>query len=196
MSEPVSWFDGRRDDWRRHVVDLQERGYEGATTRDERELVFQRAFERTTPIALRVLEDLDRTLLGGEASMEVSSPREVGPDELEGRDRTPTGGLLGWWSIAWPALERAHSRFGGRPLPPVAVFAMFPRGFTHPHLALFDLGEPRRWIACWPFQVLDAADAERQAGVIAAIAEADLHERTFAGDLNWRLLDLEARHVR
>src|SRR5205814_9266499 len=101
------------------------------------------------------------------------------------------GGLLGSWDLTWPALEQARSRFTGKALPPVQLFAMFPRGFTHPHLALFDLDGPRRCVASWPMQVTSAADAERQEVVLWGIAEAEVHERTFAADLNWRLLRLD-----
>jgi hypothetical protein len=67
---------------------------------------------------------------------------------------------------------------------------MFPHDFTHGHLALFDLGTPRRWVACWPLQVTGSGDADRQTMILWAIAEAELHERTFSGDLNWRLLPM------
>jgi hypothetical protein len=184
-------FRERREDWRRHVEDLQTNTYEGFEAREQREIVFARAFVLTTPVALRVLESLAAAYLGQDAAMSVTEPRSVPDDELYGADRKPAGGLLGSWDLSWPALERAHDRLTGELMPPVQIFAMFPNGFTHPHLALFDLSRPRRWVACWPFQVTSAKDAQRQESTLAAIAEADLHERTFAGDLNWRLLEIE-----
>jgi hypothetical protein len=183
-------FQARREDWRRHVVDLQTRSYDGATSRAEGEAVFLRAFELTTPVALDVLESLAAAYLGGEAVTSVTSPRPVPADVLMGANRTPAGGLLGSWNLTWPALERARDRMTGEPLPPVQIFAMYPVDFTHAHLALFDIGTPRTWIACWPFQVTSADDAARQERTLSAIAEADMHERTFASDLNWRLLEI------
>lgn len=184
-------FRVRREDWRRHVEDLQTNTYDGAKSREQRESNFVRAFSFTTPVALRILESLAISYLGRDAQTSVIEPRDVPAEELEGADRAPAGGLLGSWNLSWPALERARNRLTGESMPPVQIFAMFPIGFTHPHLALFDLGRPRRWIACWPFQVTSAEDAERQEPTLAAIAEADMHERTFAGDLNWRLLEID-----
>jgi hypothetical protein len=51
-------FRERREDWRRHVEDLQTNTYEGVEAREQREIVFARAFVLTTPVALRVLESL------------------------------------------------------------------------------------------------------------------------------------------
>ncbi|HEY4830274.1 MAG TPA: hypothetical protein VIH85_26150 [Solirubrobacteraceae bacterium] len=180
----------RRDDWSRHVTDLQTQTYEGAVGRGEREDIFLRAFRLTTPIALRALAGISATYLGGAGRTVVAPPRRVAAAELNGAMKTPTGGMLATWDLTWPALERARNRLTGEPLPPVQIFAIFPEDFTHPHLALCDLGRPRAWIANWPFQVLTLEDAARQEPVLAVIAEAELHERTFAGDLNWRLLDL------
>jgi hypothetical protein len=190
IGDARAWFDARREDWRRHVVDLQDRGYEGALERAAKESVFARAFSLTTPVAERILRALDDAYLGGRGTVGIQLPLQVGPEALLGAGRQPMGGLLGAWQLTWPELEQARNRLDGHTLPAVEIFAMFPDDFTHPHLALFDLSRPRRWIACWPFQVSEPADAERQEGVLAAIAEADMHERTFAGDLNWRLLNV------
>jgi hypothetical protein len=190
IGDAGAMFDARREDWRRHVVDLQDRAYEGATDRAEKELVFERAFALTTPVAEQVLRALDAAYLGGRGTVAAQPPARVSPEELLGAGRQPMGGLLGAWQLTWPRLEQARNRLDGRALPAVEIFAMFPSDFTHPHLALCDLSRPRRWVACWPFQVSSAADAERQETVLAVIAEADMHERTFVGDLNWRLLDV------
>ena len=192
MSGTEARFATRRQDWRRHVHDLQTDSYEGALARLDREAVFHRAFELATPVALLVLERLAASYLGAEITISTTEPRRVSADLLEGADRKPMGGLLGSWDMSWPALERSRHRLTGEALPPIQLFAMFPDDFTHPHLALFNISTPRTWIACWPFQVTSAEDAERQEPTLAAIAEADMHERTFAGDLNWRLLEIEA----
>jgi len=191
MSGAAARFRERREDWRRHVEDLQTNTYDGAETREEREAVFAQAFALTTPVALRVLVSLAASYLGPDATTSVTELRQVPDEELNGADRAPAGGLLGSWDLTWPAIERARNRLTGEAMPPIQIFAMFPYGFTHPHLALFDLSEPRRWVACWPFQVTSPEDAERQEPTLAAIAEADMHERTFAADLNWRLLEIE-----
>jgi hypothetical protein len=169
--------ESRREDWARHVDDLVVRRYEGADERADRDRVFRDAFDLCTPVAVRVLEQIDEVLLGGTASIATRPPETDG-----------AGGLLGGWELTWPLLEQARNRFTGRPLPPARITAMYPDGFTHGHLALYDIGEPRRCVAAWPLQVTSPEDAERQEPILWAIAEADVHERTFAADLNWRLL--------
>ena len=170
----------RRSDWRRHVEDLVEQRYEGAVERAERDRVFRTAFELCTPVALRVLERANELLLGRTASLSIEAPQPDG-----------TGGLRGGRRMSWPLLEQARNRFTGEPLPPVEIGALFPDGFTHGHLALYELAAPRRGIAAWPLQVTSPEDAVRQEPILWAIAEAEVHERTFAGDLNWRLLTFE-----
>jgi hypothetical protein len=190
MSALDARFAARREDWHRHVVDLQTQTYEGASTRAAREAILAEAFRLTTPVAVRVLESMSAAYLGGAGAITVTIPTRVPPEELEGATRAQTGGMLGSWSLTWASLERARSRLTAEPMPPVEIFAMFPDDFTHAHLALFSLHRPRTWIACWPFQVTTPKDAERQEDTLAVIAEADMHDRTFASDLNWRVLDV------
>jgi hypothetical protein len=175
MSAPP--FEARGEDWRRHMEDLVVQRYEGADERAERDRVFREAFDLCTPVAVRVLRQIDELLLGGTASIATRPPESDGG-----------GGLLGGWELTWPRLEQATNRFTGESLPPARITAMYPAGFTHGHLALYDIGEPRRCVAAWPLQVTTPEDAERQEPILWAIAEAEVHERTFAGDLNWRLL--------
>ena len=190
MTVAADHFASRREDWHRHVLDLQRRSYDGAATRSEGEDVFRQAFELTSPVAVAELERLAAAYLERGAELGITPPRPVEPDMLLGAGLAPAGGLLGSWDLTWPALKRARSRFTGAALPPVQIFAMYPVDFTHGHLALFDTSTPRQWIACWPFQVTSSEDADRQRPILSAIAEADMHERTFASDLNWRLLEL------
>jgi hypothetical protein len=181
----------RHEDWRRHVRDLQTSSYEAAESREERETVFRDAFALTTPIAVRSLRALNDAYLGGRGTIETAPPRRVAAgDLLTGARRQPEAGLVGSWNLTWPELEQARSRLTGLPMRPVQIFAIFPDDFTHAHLALFDLGRPPRCVACWPLQVVSPGEAERQERVLSVIAEAEMHERTFESDLNWRLLDV------
>jgi hypothetical protein len=175
----VPAMEARRSDWARHIQDLVTASYEGAHERSAREDMFRRAFELTTPVAVRVLEKVDEIYLGGTGEVSVTPPEPADGD-----------GILGSWNLTWPLLEQARNRFTNEPLPPIQIFVMFPHDFTHGHLALFDIDTPRRWVACWPFQVTGSSDADRQEMILWAIAEAEVHERTFAGDLNWRLLPM------
>ena len=175
----------RVQDWQRHVTDLQTRTYEGASSRAEREDVFRRAFDWATPIAVKVLDDMNAFYLENTGRVTVHPP---GPDG--------EGGLLGSWKLGWPALLSAKSRFTGHPLEPIALTAVFPltptQGlpWTHPHLALLRTELPINIAAAWPFQVTSEDDAKRQDPILRVLAEAEMHERTFEADTNWRILPL------
>ena len=179
----LNWPD-RLQDYRRHIRDLQTRSYEGASSRSDREEVFRKAFDLTTPVAQRVLEDLSAAFLKGAGEFAARPPERI-PNE---------GGLLGRWTLDWPALRAARSRFTGEPLSPVTLNVIFPMmatgtmQWTHPHVALLHPALPDRLAAAWPFNVLSAEDAERQEPILRVLAEADMHERTFEADVNWRVL--------
>lgn len=170
-------LDVRVRDMQRHIDDLSRGAYEHALERADKDAVFARAFELATPVALRVLERLDRLYLGGTGAVSITP---VGSDGA--------GGLIGSWNLTWPLLEASVHRLDDQPMPPVQITAMFPEDFSHGHVSLYSILPPRRAVASWPFQVVDAADAERQEAIFWAIAEGDLHERVFAADVNWRVL--------
>jgi hypothetical protein len=177
----------RVEDWRRHVVDLQNQNYEGAVSRADREVLFRKAFDLVTPVARRVLDDMNLRYLKGTADLDVCPPG------LDGE-----GGLIGSWSLTWPLLRSAKNRFTGEPLEPLAVTAIFPfklssgMQWTHPHLALRRPGLIDGLAAAFPFQVLSPEDAERQEPILRVLAEAEFHERFYQSDLNWRLLPFVA----
>jgi hypothetical protein len=175
----------RVGDWLRHVKDLQTQTYEGAQTRPEKEKVFRTAFDLLTPVARRVLDDLNSSYL------ENSGELTVRPPASDGR-----GGLVGEWSLSWPLLKASKSRFTGEPLDPLTLFAIFPLTPTgamvwmHPHLALLRSVQPDGIAAAWPLQVTSPEDAERQEPVLRVMAETEMHERTYLADINWRILPL------
>jgi hypothetical protein len=170
-------LDVRVRDMQRHIDDLRRGAYEHALERADKETVFRRAFELATPVAMRVLECVNRLYLAGTGTVSVAA---IGDDGA--------GGLIGSWNLTWPLLEGAVHRFDDQPMPPVQITAMYPLEFTHGHISLYGIQPPRTAVASWPFQVVDEADAGRQEPIFWAIAEADLHERVFAADVNWRVL--------
>ena len=184
-SAPIRWgWPERVQDYRRHIRDLQTRSYEGASSRSDREEVFRKSFDFVTPVAQRVLEDLSKVFLKGTGRFDVHPPERI-PDE---------GGLLGCWTLDWPQLRAARSRFTGQPLAPITLNVIYPivvtgtMQWTHPHLALLRPEVPHRMAAAWPFNVLSNQDAERQEPILRVLAEAEMHERTFEADVNWRVL--------
>jgi hypothetical protein len=181
--EPQFDWKGRIIDYARHVADLRARSYEGAISRDDREKMFCRAFDFVTPVADRVLRDLNDSFLSCSGRIRTMIPA-----------RSNAGGLIGSWELTWPLLEQAKSRFDQTPLEPLAIHAIFalaPTGamqWTHPHFALLRSGCREGLAAAWPMQVTSAEDAWRQEPILRVVAEAELHERTFLADSNWKLL--------
>ncbi len=177
-----SWPD-RAIDYRRHIHDLRTHSYEGAVSREERDNVFRQAFDLMTPVAQHVLTEINDYFLSGVGRVRVVRPT-----------RTEEGGLAGFWELAWPLQERARNRFNQEPLQPLAVHAVFPlkptlgMEWTHPHFALLRPCCHEGFAAAWPMQVTSAEDAWRQEPIIRVLAEAELHERTFLADVNWKLL--------
>ena len=169
-SESV-WVDGIR----RHLKDLQEDMYEGASG-TERKARYVNAFELLTPVALDVLQEVNASLLRGTGDVSVDSPRPDGHS-----------GLIGSWQLTWPELAEASNRMNGTSLPPVMVSAIFPAGFTHPHLVAGGAVDPRAAsIVAWPMQIASADDAEQQRPILWAIATAELHDRIYQS--SWRIL--------
>jgi hypothetical protein len=164
----------RVEDYGRHVADLRQRGYEGALDRNDKEAGFLRAFELTTPFAVRVLDDVSNWYLCGTGTTETNRPA-----------REQRGGLAGGWALSWPLLEADKDRMTGEALPPIQLRAIFPVDWTHPHLALIGARED---VFAWPFQVVSVDDAARQEPVLRVMAEAEMHDRIYCAVSNWAIL--------
>jgi hypothetical protein len=165
------WLDGIR----RHLQDLKENAFEGASG-SERDRRYLDAFELLTPIAMEVLQEINASFLAGTGEVSLRTPSADG-----------AGGQIGSWLLTWPELSRARSRRTGDPLLPVTISAVFPPGFTHPHLVAGGPVDPRTTsVTAWPMQVISAADAEQQRPVLWAIATAELHDRIYQS--SWRLI--------
>jgi hypothetical protein len=182
-NEPPTVWMKRTVDYRRHVQDLRTRSYEGATSREQRENVFRAAFDLLTPVAEKVLSDLNVFFLSG-----LGWTRTVKPSPSE------DGGLIGFWELTWPVQQQSKNRFTQQPLEPLAIYTVFPSKptlsmeWTHPHLAMLRPCCHSGLAAAWPLQVTSEEDAWRQEPILRVLAEAELHERTFLADTNWRLL--------
>jgi hypothetical protein len=174
-SESV-WVDGIR----RHLEDLQEARYEGASGA-ERNARYGAAFDLLTPVAVDVLQGVNTTFLRGTGDVSVQAP---GPDGYEG--------LIGSWRLTWPELSEASNRMTGAALGPVTISAIFPPGFTHPHLVAGGPVNPRAAsVVAWPMQVTSAEDAELQRPLLWAIATVELHDRIYQS--TWRVVPQDRR---
>jgi len=176
-------FSTRLQDFRRHVHDLQTRTYEGSASRPEREQQFRRAFDLITPVAIKVLQDIDQWFLKSSGEVKTIAP-----------ESDDSGGLVGRWELTWPRLREARNRYDGSRLSPLSIRTIFPivptqgMAWTHPHLALSRDQCHEGIAAAWPLQVVSVEDAWRQEAILRVLAEAELHECTFLADINWRVL--------
>src|SRR5712691_230376 len=174
QSERTSvWIDGIE----RHLEDLKENAYEGASGAD-RHALYVAAFELLTPVAVDVLQQINASLLRETAELSVRAP---GPDG--------GGGQIGSWLLSWPELGQSSSRLTGKALQPVTISAVFPPGFTHPHLvAGGPVNSRAESLAAWPMQVTSPEDAEQHRPVLWAIATAEVHDRIYQS--SWRVIPL------
>jgi hypothetical protein len=158
----------RTEDLFRHLDDLRTNSYEGAGPRAERDEVFRRATGLLDPVVTAVMDEVDAGLLDGAGELTHA------PAGADGR-----GGLAARWSLSWPAQRE-------RGLDPVVVVAWFGAAFSHGHLSGSTLGH-------WPLQVTSEADARRQAPIVGAIVEAELHQRVLDAGGDWRIIPTYAR---
>src|SRR6267378_2550545 len=165
------WIDGIE----RHLEDLRQNAYEGASGAD-RQALYMTAVELLGPVAVDVLQQVSESLLLGKGEVSVRAPRPDG-----------SGGSIASWVLTWPELSMAKSRLTGEALQPVTISAVFPPGFTHPHLVAGGPVNPRAAsLIAWPMQVTSAEDAEHQRPVLWAIATAEVHDRIYQS--TWRLI--------
>jgi hypothetical protein len=165
------WIDGIE----RHLADLRENAYEGASGA-HRHARYMAAFELLTPVAVDVLRQVNAALLrgNGEVSVKASAPGD-------------NGGFIGSWLLTWPELSKSTSRFTDERLQPVTISAVFPPGFTHPHLVAGGPVDPRATsLNAWPMQVTSRQDAEQHRPVLWAIATAEVHDRIYQS--TWRVI--------
>ena len=162
--EDVTRQDGprlRAEDLLRHLDDLVQRSFEGATSWPDRLALFHRAVDLLDPVVRNAFADADTMFLEGTGKV---TRRSVEDDD---------GSVAEHWELSWPRQRDAVSRDGG-PVPPVQVIAWFRRSFNHPHLRGSTAGD-------WPLQVTTTEDAARQAPIVHAIVEAELHQRIYEG---------------
>jgi hypothetical protein len=166
-----AWIEGIE----RHLEDLRHNAYEGASGA-ARQKLYVAACDLLTPVALDVLQQVNGTLLRGTGEVSVRAP---GPDG--------GGGSVASWLLTWPELSRSMSRLTGESLRPVTISAVFPPGFTHPHLVGGGPVNPRAAsLTAWPMQVTSAEDAEQHRPVLWAIATAEVHDRIYQS--SWRVI--------
>ena len=165
------WIEGIE----RHLEDLRHNAYEGASGAARHKL-YVAACDLLTPVAVDVLQQVNASLLRGTGAVSVRAP---GPDG--------GGGSVASWLLTWPELSTSTSRLTGEALRPVTISAVFPAGFTHPHLVGGGPVDPRAAsLTAWPMQIKSADDADQQRPVLWAIATAEVHDRIYQS--SWQVI--------
>jgi hypothetical protein len=141
----------------RHFEDLRDGTHGGSTSRKDKEAHFEKAVQLLTPIARRVLSEMNTSLL-----------LDTGQLSETGLRRTADGGLIASWALSWPEQRAAGVQ-------PIELQAYFGGGFHHPHLRGTTVHD-------WPLNVFSDEDAAAQLSILRAIASSDLHNLVYSAD--------------
>jgi hypothetical protein len=150
----------------RHVEDLRDGTHGGVEPRADKETLFARAVDWLTPVAERVLREVDEVLL-----------LSTGTISDTGLEREDDGSLVRAWTLSWPEQR-------DRDIPPVTLRAWFGSGFHHPHLRGSTVHD-------WPLNLYAPGDADDIATVLRAVVAADVHNLVFQAD--WRIVPAAVR---
>ena len=145
----------------RHFEDLRDGTHGGSTTRKDKEAHFEKAVQLLAPIARRVLNEMNTSLL-----------LDTGQLTESGLRRTPDGGMNASWALSWPQQRAAG-------VEPIVLHAYFGGGFHHPHLRGTTVHD-------WPLNVFSDVDAAAQLSILRAIASSDLHNLVYRS--NYRIV--------
>jgi len=154
----------------RHFEDLRDGTHGGSASREGKEVHFERAVQLLAPIARKVLDEMNTSLL-----------LDTGQLSETGMRRKPDGGLSASWALSWPEQREAG-------LPPLALQAYFGGGFHHPHLRGTTVKD-------WPLNVFSEEDARAQRSILRAIASSDLHNLVYRTDYRIVPASTNSRHA-
>lgn len=157
------------EDLFRHLADLRARSYEGAVGREATVERYRAACALLSPVVTEVMTVVSDRLLGGKGEV----------DRVESGDEE--AGLATTWSLRWPDQQAALLKRTDRPLDPVTVVGRLRPAHIHGHLGGSYFGD-------WPMQITSPADARRQAPLVLAIVEAEIHQRVFEAGGAWDLI--------
>jgi hypothetical protein len=142
----------------RHFADLRDGNHGGtATSREEKEALFDNAVTLLDPYARAALTEAGNQLLRGTGTLTATGIR-----------RDDTGGLIAEWQLSWPEQRAAD-------LPPLGLVAHYGQAFHHPHLRGVTVRE-------WPLNVFTESDAAAEMPTLRAIIAADIHNLVFQRD--------------
>jgi hypothetical protein len=107
----------------RHFADLRDGTHGGVGPRAAKQVLFARAVDLLDTPVREVLDAIDRVLLLGTGAIAAT-----------GLTVTHDGDVTAIWTLSWPAQRSAGVQ-------PIAVQAVYGRGFHHPHLSGGTVGD-------------------------------------------------------
>jgi hypothetical protein len=137
----------------RHFDDLRDGSHGGASSRLEKERLFDAAAALLDPYARQALNEIDTELL-----------LVTGEITATGVQRSATA-REAVWALSWPEQRAARIK-------PIVIRAYFGIGSPHPHLQGGTVGD-------WPLNVFDEHQAAAELATVRVIAAAEIHNLVF-----------------
>ena len=147
----------------RHFADLRDGSHGGATSRREKERLFNAGVALLDPYARQALNEIDADLL-----------LNTGELTSTGVGRSATGRLAAVWELSWPQQRAAGIK-------PIVIRAYFGIGSPHPHLQGGTVGD-------WPLNVFDEHQAAAELATLRTIAAAEIHNLVFQTGGDYRII--------
>jgi hypothetical protein len=147
----------------RHFADLRDGTHGAATSRQEKEHLFDAAVALLDPYARKALNEIDADLL-----------LDTGAFTATGVRQSATAGLDAVWALSWPEQRAARIK-------PIIIRAYFGIGSPHPHLQGGTVGD-------WPLNVFDEDQAAAELDTLRTIAAAEIHNLVFQTGGDYRII--------
>jgi hypothetical protein len=140
----------------RHFADLRDRTHGGASSRRDKEHLFEAAVALLDPHARQSLHEINTHLLLGTGDVTATGVRRG------------DAGVDAAWALSWPEQHASG-------INPIIIRAFYSVGAHHPHLQGGTVGD-------WALNVFDAEQAAAELPTLRAIASAELHNLVFQRD--------------
>jgi hypothetical protein len=147
----------------RHFADLRDGSHGGATSRREKERLFDAGVALLDPYARRALNEINADLLLNTGELTSTGVR-----------RSASGRLEALWELSWPQQRAAGIK-------PIVIRAYFAIGSPHPHLQ-------GGTVADWPLNVFDDEEAAIELATLRTIAAAEIHNLVFQTGGDYRII--------
>jgi hypothetical protein len=147
----------------RHFADLRDGSHGAASSRREKERLFDKAVALLDPYARQALVEIDADLL-----------LDTGAIAATGVRRSAAAGLDSLWALSWPEQRAARIK-------PIVIRAYFGVGSPHPHMQGATVGD-------WPLNIFDEDQAAAELDTLRTIAAAEIHNLVFQTGGDYRII--------